>query len=381
MTKVAHLTTLHSAFDNRIFLRECRSLARAGYEVVLVAPHEGAETVDGVRIRPVPKSRSRLDRLLRQGRRVYRCAVDEQADLYHFHDPDLLPWALLLRLRTGRPVIYDMHEDYVTSLTYKPYFPLWLGRIVGRLYGGLEQATRAVFTIVIAERYYARRFPDAVPVLNYPDQGVLDELLEQPRDRANGDRIRLLYTGSVSPMRGALTMAELAGLLPQGGTVSLIGACAPAVRQAMLERCAQPERLQIEGDGAQVPYRRIVAAYREPWTAALALFPDSPHVREKELTKFFEYMAAGLPIVCSDFPVWRELVERTGAGICVAPGDAQAALAAVMELARDPERARAMGQAGRPAVRAHFSWESKARRLVELYGELAPLAKTSPVAA
>ena len=217
MSKVAHLTTLHPAFDNRIFLRECRCLARAGYEVVLVAPHEGAETVDGVRIRPVPKSRSRIDRLLRQGYRVYRCAVDEQADLYHFHDPDLLPWALLLRLRTGRPVIYDMHEDYVTSLTYKPYFPLWLGRIVGGLYGSLEQATRAAFKIVIAERYYARRFPDAVPVLNYPDQGVLDELLEQPREGPVGDQIRLLYTGSITAMRGALTMAELAGSCPKAG--------------------------------------------------------------------------------------------------------------------------------------------------------------------
>jgi glycosyltransferase involved in cell wall biosynthesis len=381
MTKVAHLTTLHPAFDNRIFLRECRSLARAGYEVVLVAPHEGAETVDAVRIRPVPKPHNRLDRLLHQGRRVYRCALEEQADIYHFHDPDLLPWALLLRLRTGRPVIYDVHEDYVTSLTYKPYFPLWLGRLVGRAYGGLEQATRAAFKIVIAERYYARRFPDAVPVLNYPDQGVLDELLGQPRQRPDGDRIRLLYTGSASAMRGALAMAELACELPEGGSVTMIGACAPDVLRAVRERCPRPGRLHIEGDAGHVPYRRIVAAYREPWTAALALFPDSPHVREKELTKFFEYMAAGLPIICSDFPVWRDLVERTGAGVCVPPGDAGAALAAVMDLVRDPERARAMSLAGQNAARTRFSWETQACRLVELYGELAPLAKTSPLPA
>src|SRR4051812_24703351 len=107
MTKVAHLTTLHPAFDNRVFLRGCRGRARPGYEGCLVRPDEEADTVDGVRTRPVPKSRSRSDRLLHQGFRVYRCAVDEQADLYHFHDPDLLPWALLLRLRTGRPVNYD----------------------------------------------------------------------------------------------------------------------------------------------------------------------------------------------------------------------------------------------------------------------------------
>src|SRR3954454_4973395 len=223
MTKVAHLTTLHPAFDNRVFLRECRSLARAGYEVVLVAPHEEAETVDGVRIRPVPKSRSRIDRLLRQGFRVYRCAVDEQADLYHFHDPDLLPWALLLRLRTGRPVIYDVHEDYVTALTYKPYLPRWLGRLVGRTYGGLEALTRAAFQIVIAERYYARRFPGAVKVLNYPEPGVRDELLAVPRPAVPpaGGRIRLLHTGTAAVQRGALVMAELARLLPEGGSLTM----------------------------------------------------------------------------------------------------------------------------------------------------------------
>jgi glycosyltransferase involved in cell wall biosynthesis len=161
----------------------------------------------------------------------------------------------------------------------------------------------------------------------------------------------------------------------------MIGACARDVLRAVRERCPRPGRLHIEGDAGHVPYRRIVAAYREPWTAALALFPDSPHVREKELTKFFEYMAAGLPIICSDFPVWRDLVERTGAGVCVPPGDAGAALAAVMDLVRDPERARAMSLAGQNAARTRFSWETQARRLVELYGELAPLAKTSPLPA
>jgi glycosyltransferase involved in cell wall biosynthesis len=169
-------------------------------------------------------------------------------------------------------------------------------------------------------------------------------------------------------------MAELAARLPEGGSVTMIGACPPDVARAARALCPDPARLRIvsgEG-GGHVPHGRIVAAYREPWTAALALFPDSPHVREKELTKFFEYMAAGLPIVCSDFPAWRDLVERTGAGVCVPPGDAGAALAAAAGLAADPGRAAAMGEAGRGAARSRFSWESQARRLVELYARLVP---------
>jgi len=274
-------------------------------------------------------------------------------------------------------VVYDVHEDYVTSFTYKPYLPRWLGRLLGWAYGRLEWVTTGAFRSVIAERYYPRRFPDGVPVLNYPDQSVLDELLTQPRQLPASDPIRLLYTGSVSVMRGAVVMAELARHLPAGGSVTLIGMCPEYVRQAIRERCPDRERLHLIGDGDYVAYRRIVAAYREPWTAALALFPDSPHVREKELTKFFEYMAAGLPIVCSNFPVWRELVEGTSAGVCVEPGDPTAALAAVLALVRDPERASAMSAAGQRAARSHFSWGSQGRRLVELYTELAPIPSPS----
>jgi hypothetical protein len=156
-------------------------------------PHPGAAA--GARSRGPPAAAPGSPRVPARARGA--------GDLYHFHDPDLLPWGLLLRLATGRPVVYDVHEDYVTALADKPYLPRRVGRLAGLAYGALERLTRAAFAIVIAERYYARRFPDGVPVLNYPDQGVLDELLAQPRAAPADGGVRLLYTGTAAAARGA----------------------------------------------------------------------------------------------------------------------------------------------------------------------------------
>src|SRR6476646_3801063 len=115
--RIVHLTSVHTARDNRILDRECRYLATRGYSVTLIAPHACDEMIDNVYIRAVPTPSSRRQRMAHVGRAVYRLAVAEDADLYHFHDPELIPFALLLR-RRNKKVIYDVHEDYPSSIRY-----------------------------------------------------------------------------------------------------------------------------------------------------------------------------------------------------------------------------------------------------------------------
>jgi len=108
------LTTVHVPFDGRIFHKEAKSLARAGYDVVLIARHTKAETIDGVRIVPVPEPRSRFRRMTSVTWKLYRQAVREDADVYHFHDPELMIVGLLLKVR-GKKVVWDVHEHYPTA--------------------------------------------------------------------------------------------------------------------------------------------------------------------------------------------------------------------------------------------------------------------------
>src|SRR5690606_10766115 len=201
MVSVVHLTSVHPPNDNRIFHKECRTLAEAGYKVTLVAPSDNDDIVDGVKVKVkfVPRCDRRLARMLLTTWRVFRAGLAEKGDIYHFHDPELIPFGLLLRL-AGKRVIYDVHEDYVTSISQKRYLPRLLPRIFARLFGWFEKYSSKAFVLVLAERYYSKRFPAGTLILNYPrlDFFGFNDTAPMEQGDINGAAPvlrRLIYTG------------------------------------------------------------------------------------------------------------------------------------------------------------------------------------------
>ena len=363
---VVHISTVHSSMDPRIRLKELRSAAKNGFRTILVTADPAArELGDGVRIERVPASGSgRPGRVLVTAPRAVLRAFGMRADLYHVHDPELIPWAWLLLLKRV-PVVYDIHEDYVTSLLQKSYLPVPLRKFAASLVSVLERLATGPFYRIIAERYYERRFPDAFPVLNYPSGELLSE---QPAFSENSEKV--IYTGTVSEDRGALNLAALAAKRP-GLEVLVIGRCPVALSGRMKEAAGRGARLMLDGEGRYVPFREIMGHYRRGGLlAGVALFPDTLHYREKELTKFFEYMAAGLPIVASDFPVWKRLIEDNGVGLCVGAGDIDAVSGAIDRLRERPDEAAAMSERGRRLVADRFNWEREGQRLVGYYRKI-----------
>ncbi len=364
--RVTHLTSVHSPFDNRIFHKELRSLRGNGFDVVIIAPHSRDEIVDGISIWAEPKPRFRLERMIRTTRRIYKRALSSKARIFHFHDSELIVAALLLRLH-GAHVVYDVHENLVTSIKEKEYIPAILRPALSLAGGGLENSLSRFFTLVIAERCYSARFPGATEILNYP----VHELFEmQPRpDGASPPR--LLFTGESRVDRGAIIHGSLVHALP-GLEVHLVGRCTSRLAKR-LEELARPheKRLRIVGRDRLIPYPDILNTYaRGGWTAGLALFPPNPNNSDKEPTKLFEYMAAGIPIICSDFPAWRDLLARTNAGICVNPSSAAEMTEAVLHLVNHPDEARAMGINGRRAVETKLNWRTQEKKLLKLYRTL-----------
>src|SRR5687767_2611263 len=145
--KVVHATSAHPVDDIRIFTKECRTLAAAGYDVVLVAPHARDEVIDGVRIRAVAPARGRRERMTRTALAVVRAAAAERARIYHLHDPELLLWAPLLR-RAGATVVFDMHEHTPVALTTKHWLPGWARQPMSRLVRGAERLLLAGMPVV-----------------------------------------------------------------------------------------------------------------------------------------------------------------------------------------------------------------------------------------
>jgi len=384
--KVCHLTTVHRAYDIRVFYKECLSLAKAGYEVVLIARHDKSETIAGVHIIPGPVFKNRLVRVLFSPLRMFFLALKQRAKVYHFHDPELLVTGLLLRLFTRARVIYDIHEDYKTSIRQKHYLSRWLAAVAANFFGFFESAAARFFQLVLAEKYYKKRFPRGIHVLNYPiieedrwKDSTLgkDGALSQsgyhrplPGGSAPGSS-HLLYTGTMSEDRGALLYAEMLNYL-KDIDIFMVGFCRKSLAQQVWEIAGKEQaRLHLEGEEEFVHPARVLYYYQKgKWLAGLAVFPPTNHYMNKELTKFFEYMSAGIPVICSDFPVWRELIEETDAGLVVDPFDRKAITDAVEYLKTHPGEAAGMGENGKRAVLERFNWNLEGEKLLSLYEQI-----------
>ena len=373
MAKVVVMTSVHIPFDTRVFHKECRTLHEAGHDVVLLATHDRTEVVDGIRVVGFPR-RGRKGRMVRTTFDMYRRALVEDADVYHFHDPELLPvgWALG---RRGRRVIWDSHEDVTRQLLIKEWLPAPLRRPAAALAGKVERRLSApCAAIVSAEPTGAPRFRHRrVEVIqNWPR---LDELTPSGgRDRALSPEA--VYIGAVTEARGALEMVDAVNLVPEelGVRLRVAGTFGPpGLRDEIVAR-DRHGRVSVLG---QVPRSEVKALLGRAFVGLVVLHPTAQYV-DAQPVKLFEYMAAGVPFIASDFPVWREL-GGDEAGLYVDPLDPAAIADAVTWLVRHPEEATEMGRQGRMRVESRFNWEAEGRRLVRLYEDVLELS--SPGAA
>lgn len=365
--KVAHISTVHSPHDPRIYHKQCRTLAKAGFEVTLIIPEDGKEfhPQDGVEVFLLPRPINRRERLAKTRKRAYQEARALNADIYHFHDPELIPLGRKLK-HNDNIVIYDIHEDYETAMQQKEYLPNFLAPLAALAYRTATNLLTRNFELCLAEKYYREKFPRGKCILNYPLLSSQD--IDHSEDHAS---CRLLYTGNVTAERGAYIHARLPELDSQV-SVEYIGKCSQGVADEVFRLAgSNVNRVKITGVEQYIPMEQIEeACFNNRWLAGLALFPPTEHYKRKELTKFFEYMYAKIPILCSDFPTWSQFVTRYDCGIAVNPMDEEEIRAALRFLRDNPDRAAEMGENGRKAIIQQLNWDVEGNKLVNWYREL-----------
>ena len=366
--KSVHLGSTHHAFDTRIFQKECKTLAAAGYAVTFIVPHDRDEKVDGVQIRAVPKPRSGRERLQKTLKLIYHSALAEDADaIFHFHDAELLPYMLLLKLR-GRRVVYDAHENTPQQMLYQHWIPCWLRRPIAALAYVLEALGGGVFDgLVAAEPVTAQRFPvrKTAVIRNFP---LVSELAVEDAAPYAERQPLIVYVGSITRARGIEELVAALHRLPARleARLALGGVFHPAQLEQAMQGKAGWERVSVKG---WLDRRDVADLLAQARVGVVVLHPTQKYINSYP-TKLFEYMGVGLPVIASDFPVWRQIVEEAGCGLLVNPLDVEALSEAMRWMLEHPAEAEAMGKRGRAAVEARYSWHREAEALFAFYNGL-----------
>ncbi len=360
-SKVCHVTSVHNSKDTRIFKHECTSLTNY-YDVTLIAPNVMDYEENGVHIKGINLPNHRFKRL-QSLRRVFNKMLEIDAELYHFHDPELLPIAKKIKKR-GKKVIYDSHEDIPSDILEKTYLPKWSRRIVSLLYEFYEKRTLKYFDAIvtvtpkIVERL-SKINPNTYLITNYP---IYKEI------PTNGKRNRqVCFTGLIShiwnhePIIKALKNSDIKYVL-----------AGPMTEHYRSELSLLDGWKNVEYMGVVTP--KEVETIQTQSIAGMAVLGYSPIAGGKEgtlgNTKLFEYMMAGTPVIATDMRLWKAIIDKYNCGICVNPNSEDEIADAFSLLLDHPELVVSMGNNGKEAVRKEYNWESQERVLLNMYSKI-----------
>jgi len=369
--RIVHLTSAHPALDVRIFHKECRSLARAGYEVMQVGNYDFNGIIDGVRLRGLGSSKGRFQRFTSRLFVICGEAFRVDGDLYHVHDPDLLIVGLLLRA-AGRRVVYDIHEDLPTKILLKMYLPKLVRRPLQWIVERMEDTAAGFMSgLITATPALKDRFApvhlNIVTVNNFP---ILEEFVRPANVDWKSRHRTVTYFGGISEARGIREILTAMDLLPRTLDVKLELAGWFYVKALLTDLVTTPQWQHVNWYG-ELDRNELTSLLGRVFAGLVILHPEKSFIASQP-TKLFEYMAAGIPVIASDFPLWRSVIQGASCGILVNPFDTQAIAAAIEFLVANPREAETMGRRGRRAVETRFNWGIEEQTLLSFYSSMLP---------
>ena len=369
--KVCHITSVHQRYDTRIFHKECTSLAKAGYDVtLLVADNKASETRNGVKIISADfKPQSRLDRILHSSRVMFKYAMHVNAEIYHLHDPELLPVAKKLKQK-GKKVIFDSHENYPAQIVCKTYLPYITRKAASLIYKTYETYILKYCDAVIVPctfyggiNIFEGRCKKTIYVSNAPK---LEELYDQYNPKNKKWDNAVCHVGSLTYERGITYMIKAA--YKADVRLILAGKFSPDSYYEELRRMPEYKCVDYRGfvnrDG-------LIDIFNDASIGlATILNVGQYNTGDNFATKVYEYMSFGLPVIISKYEYADKVLSKCKFGLSVKPNDVNAICDAIRYIIGSPLILQDMGNNGRIAIRNKFNWLIEENKLLNIYSDI-----------
>ncbi len=383
--KIGILQTIHPPYDKRVYWKEAVSLAQAGHEVVLFQPTEIdlPEAQDGCRFVPLPWDASIRGRL-RTTWRLIGVGRRERCDVYMAVEPESWVSGLAIKLTTGRPIVFDVHEYFPTL--FAKFFPralgapvTWLTRFMMRVFARFTDEI-VLTKASLDDDFKCIRVRRTVVLNTNHLQPRCTEIPEALRARY-AERPTLIHQGIFGTYRGAYELLEAMKLLVREapdihciclgryeyGTKDEYLA---ALRESGMDACIEViDEVPFTEVPAWMAVSRIGLILFQP--VGLEHTYGMPH-------KMFDYMREGLPIVGPDYAVEiARVIREADCGLLIDVTDPEAIAAAILRLLRDPEEAQRLGANGRRAVETTYNWQHEEKKLLAVFDRIAERQATA----
>jgi len=370
--KICILTTGHQALDNRIFYKQALSLRKKYEDITLIVPDSREFYVEqGIKIIGVQRAGSLFGRF-KLGDTVVKKAVEVKADIYHFHDFELIYKVMKIKKALpGCKIIYDVHEHYPDMMRMSKKVPRILRPLATFLVDKTELRKAKKFDqIITADDAVKERFDRVNPRVD-----VIYNFSEfQPAEGDNTEKeYDVIYQGGITLERGVFHVVQ---------AINILRDKFPDLRMIFVGPFDDPEGRDLvynyieEHDldrnvlfAGRVPHVEVEEYIRKSRIGVVTLLPLPKYYKNIPI-KQFEYMSCGIPVVGSDLPPIKRFVTKYNSGIIVDPTKPEEIAKAINILLSDSRLCQEMGDNGIKAVREEYNWGKMEEKLLKIYSRL-----------
>ena len=359
---------VHRPWGNRV-IRESKILENSGYEITALLKTEKTQKLGGMVIMPASSSENRAFRVM-QFIKNFWTAYRFEADIYHLHNPDTIPIALLLKL-AGKKVIYDTHEDFSRRLLMRTWIPIRFRKLMCRFVTTMEKFTsKIVNAMFVTQSDQLRHFSNKTHLLRnapYINASIREQAHQLALKIESDEKdLRLIYAGGISKERGIFTMLDALVICNQTTSIRLWLAGEDMTN--VLNKAKAHEGWKFVDYLGLLPQEQVFAYYSKS-AIGLAVLSDIGDHSTAKPSKLFEYMGFGLPFIATDFKDWREFIEPCVPGWWIKPDNADVLSKTIITALEDKALLSEKSERGKSFI-SDFNWENESQILTDIYQEL-----------